>query len=257
MVAERPAEQEQRGQRQRVAGDHPLQGAERGVELAGRWWAGRCPTTVASIAAMPDPSTVATMIQRPAELETCAPGSSGLTGPIRPGGGPTGKWSAGLRPRHAPELVGRDRMAEEVPLGEIARQDRRGASACRAEVTPSATTCRPRVLRQLGDGVHDGLVVSGAAEARDEGLVDLDGADRELADVAQRRVPGAEVVDGQLDAQLVQFDQTAPGLVLVAGRRVSVTSRTSAGRGGRSPLRPGRRRRTAPGRARPVGDRTG
>ena len=74
-VAERPAEQQQAGQRQRVGVHHPLQAGHRGVEvppMAGS----AMPTTVASRAAMPEPSTVAATTHRPRAVDSRSSGMS-------------------------------------------------------------------------------------------------------------------------------------------------------------------------------------
>ena len=52
---------------------------------------------------------------------------------------------------------------------------------------------------------HDGLAVRIVpAHAADEGLVDLQGADREALEVSQRGVAGTEVVHRQLEAEVAQ-----------------------------------------------------
>ena len=96
VVAERTAEQQERRQGQRVAGHHPLECPERARGTPGRWWAGRCPTTVASIAAIPDPRTVAAMTQRPGGASTSASAEPKSTGAC-PARTPVGVALSGMR----------------------------------------------------------------------------------------------------------------------------------------------------------------
>jgi hypothetical protein len=56
------------------------------------------------------------------------------------------------------------------------------------------------------------LVASVAIEAPDEGAVDLELVDGQLVQVGPRRVPGAEVVDGEVDAQPLEVGQRGGAL---------------------------------------------
>src|SRR5205823_4311641 len=62
-------------------------------------------------------------------------------------------------------------------------------------------------LGQFDDGPDDGRFDGVAGDVVDEDLVDLQDVDREATQVAERRVPGAEVVDGQLDTELLELPQ--------------------------------------------------
>ena len=62
---------------------------------------------------------------------------------------------------------------------------------------PSATVRRPEVVGQVDDGRHQEAALLAAAELVHELLVDLQHVDRELAQPAERRVAGAEVVDAR------------------------------------------------------------
>src|SRR5439155_1286787 len=63
-------------------------------------------------------------------------------------------------------------------------------------------------VREAHDGLDDRRAVVVGEDAVDEGLVDLQRVDRQqLAQVAQRRVADAEVVDGQLDAERLELAQ--------------------------------------------------
>src|SRR3954468_2830369 len=54
------------------------------------------------------------------------------------------------------------------------------------------------------DGGHDGLVLAGADDAVDERAVDLERVDREAPHIGERRVAGAEVVECEAHAQLLE-----------------------------------------------------
>ena len=49
--------------------------------------------------------------------------------------------------------------------------------------------------RQIDQGLHEGAVVGGARDVLHEGAVDLDDVDAEIAQIAERGVAGAEIVD--------------------------------------------------------------
>ena len=66
---------------------------------------------------------------------------------------------------------------------------------------PSATVSRWSVSLELQDRVDERRLVRSVGHAGDERAVDLEDVDRELAQVAQRRVAGAEVVDREPDAE--------------------------------------------------------
>jgi len=66
--------------------------------------------------------------------------------------------------------------------------------------------------------LHDGPVVGLLVEVLDEAAVDLERLDGQPLQVAQRRVPGAEVVDGQMHAQLPEGAQDGDA---AAGSRMS------------------------------------
>ena len=63
--------------------------------------------------------------------------------------------------------------------------------------------------RELDDGGRERGFLSPVRDAVDERLVDLQDVDREAADVVQRRVAGAEVVDRELDAELLELRRGA------------------------------------------------
>src|SRR5205823_14395252 len=61
--------------------------------------------------------------------------------------------------------------------------------------------------RQLDDRAHDLQVGAARPHAVHERAIDLDPVDREARQRGERRVPGAEVVDVQLDLELPQLMQ--------------------------------------------------
>ena len=147
---------------------------------------------------------------------------------------------------HVPQQARVLRAREEEALAELAAQGREAVSACSSASMPSATvwmcmawpsSMMPRAIADstpsLGHVVH-------------ERLVDLDDVDREAAQVAQRRVARAEVVEGDADAQIADLRRgPSPPRPGSAIRTVSVTSRTSQlgpdARTRRRPRRPRRR----------------
>ena len=58
-------------------------------------------------------------------------------------------------------------------------------------------------------GLDDGQAVVPAGEIADEGAVDLDLVEGEGAEIAQRRIAGAEIVERDADAEPTQFAQRA------------------------------------------------
>ena len=54
------------------------------------------------------------------------------------------------------------------------------------------------------DRAGDGGIVGAAGDVADEAAVDLELVNRQLLEVAERRIAGAEVVDGQADALLLE-----------------------------------------------------
>ena len=71
---------------------------------------------------------------------------------------------------------------------------------------------RPKTERvgQGDDGRDDGRVARVTAQPVDEGLVDLQHVDGEAAEVAERRVAGAEIVDDELDAERASSGRGSP-----------------------------------------------
>jgi hypothetical protein len=63
---------------------------------------------------------------------------------------------------------------------------------------------QPEGARQATDRRDDRMILRLVGQPGDEAAIDLEGIDREPAQVRQSRIAGAEVVDGQADAQSLQ-----------------------------------------------------
>src|ERR1700722_9870309 len=63
-------------------------------------------------------------------------------------------------------------------------------------------------LSQLDQGANQSSGLRRVSHGRDEGTVDLESVDRELLEISQRRVAGAEIVDGNPDAYSLESGQT-------------------------------------------------
>ena len=69
---------------------------------------------------------------------------------------------------------------------------------------------QPHRFAQVDDGLdHGAVAASGVVQPADEAFVDLDAVERVGAQVAQRRVAGAEVVHVQANAQLFERQHCA------------------------------------------------
>ena len=108
-----------------------------------------------------------------------APGQAALD--LRAGTGDPNRWPCAQQAPHAPEAVLLGRRLDALGAGD--------------EVEAAA---------ELDDHVDHRAVEGVAPEPRDEGAVDLDRLDRELLEVQERGGGGAEVVEGQVDAEAAQ-----------------------------------------------------
>ena len=72
---------------------------------------------------------------------------------------------------------------------------------------------------QIDQRVDEGAVVLRLHEVLHEGAIDLDEVDAELAQIAERGVAGAEIVDGDAAAQILDAGHEAAGLVDILDRR--------------------------------------
>jgi len=66
---------------------------------------------------------------------------------------------------------------------------------------------QPEIVGEDDDGADDRQVRAGPADAGNKGSVDLDRVDGDVAQVAERGVAGAEVVDRQADTEGAQVGQ--------------------------------------------------
>ena len=74
---------------------------------------------------------------------------------------------------------------------------------------------------EIDQRAHEGTIVLRADDVLHEGAVDLDDIDAELAQVAERGVAGAEIVDGDAAAEILDAGDEAARLVDVVDRRRS------------------------------------
>ena len=99
---------------------------------------------------------------------------------------------------------GVQRTAEEVPLGEIAFEV--GEQLALIETLDAHGDCRQTEVPHQADdaGEQVGWVAVAAANIVEKGLCDLDEVDWQVREVQQRGVPGAELVQGDADTELLQ-----------------------------------------------------
>ena len=96
----------------------------------------------------------------------------------------------------------------------------RSAANCSSVSTPSAIAHRAERVGQLDDRAADRVAVTIAPEIGDERLVDLDRVDRVVLQRHERRRAGAEVVDHEADADLVELPEREVGRLPVLEERV-------------------------------------
>ena len=107
------------------------------------------------------------------------------------------------------DQLGGARAAEQVALATVAadlaqaRQLQRGLDAL-------GDHRQAEGVAELDDGLDDRRVLGVDAQAVDERAVDLDRLDREPLQVGERRVAGAEVVDGEVQAEAAQLARARP-----------------------------------------------
>jgi len=118
-----------------------------------------------------------------------------LGGRSRPAAAPRDSLSSGFR--------------EVVPLPEVAVELEEAAPAAPRAPIPSATGWRRRMPASSMIAAVSAESSPPSFDAVDERLVDLQDVDREPSDVVQRGVAGAEVVDRELDAELLQLRAAA------------------------------------------------
>ena len=100
----------------------------------------------------------------------------------------------------------RDGTAEQVALRQ-ARTEVGEQVALRDRLDTLGDPAQPELGREAGDRAHDRQVVRLEVHPGDERAVDLQVRDGEAAQVGQRRVAGAEVVEADHHAAVAQIDQ--------------------------------------------------
>ncbi len=88
--------------------------------------------------------------------------------------------------------------------------------------------CELERLAEPDDGASQRRAVGAVADLLDERLVDLEDVDREALQVAERRIAGAEVVDGEPHAQRLELPQPSSTDSVCCMRTLSVISRITA-----------------------------
>ena len=105
---------------------------------------------------------------------------------------------------------------------------------CASVSTPSATRLHAELVSEIYDGADGGEAGGVLVDAGDERPVDLDGVDGKLVKDAEGRVAGAEVVDGDRDAEVLQGLKALRGF-FEAGDDEALPSLSNSRRGGRQP----------------------
>ena len=143
------------------------------------------------------------------------------------------------------DVVGRERPGEDEALPAVALLLLELAELL-VLLDALGERLQAELLAELHERVQQRPRLGRVGDRRDERAVDLQDVDRELAQVRERRVAGAEVVDRDADAELL--DRARAGARSVSASRmiaVSVISMTSADgvEPGRARARRGDRRR--------------
>ena len=109
---------------------------------------------------------------------------------------------------HEGQLVRGHRSTDVVALGQVAAQLAQEVE-CLHVLDAFGHDPQTHVVAQLDRRAHEFEVelLAGAGQAHDEGLIEFELADREAAEVGERREAGAEVVNRHHDAEVAQgFD---------------------------------------------------
>ena len=123
-------------------------------------------------------------------------------------------------------LLGRA-LLNRKPCASLQPSARRQASSASVS-TPSAVMVTPRPRAKADDGAHDRLRVAIGVEAAHEGAVDLDLVEREAAQIAQRRIAGAEIVHARCARRARAAHAASPSTCsLWSSSSVSVISSSS------------------------------
>mmetsp|Transcript_20721 Transcript_20721/g.38883 ORF Transcript_20721/g.38883 Transcript_20721/m.38883 type:complete len:265 (-) Transcript_20721:52-846(-) len=131
------------------------------------------------------------------------PAPAGRPGPARALGARS-DGHHGPREHKLGEGIGRQRPAEQIALHRLATLAAQEVELARG-LDPLGQGLQAQRLGHADDGIDDGAVLGVLGQVAHEGLVDLELADAELLQMAERRIAGAEVIDGQADAARVQL----------------------------------------------------
>src|SRR4029079_1085053 len=104
------------------------------------------------------------------------------------------------------ELAVRERMGNEEALRFLASV-RPQEIELRRRLDALGDAAQSERMRQRDDRLRDRFVVAVLVETVDEALVDLHALDRQAGEIGKARVAGAEVVDGDRHAHLLQFEK--------------------------------------------------
>ena len=104
------------------------------------------------------------------------------------------------------------RAAEEMAL-EIVDFPFAEQSARFGVLDPFGDGFDAQMARKFGEGAHEEAIVDRARDVLHERAVDLDDVDAEAAQIAERRVSGAEIVHRDGDAERFHMAEDARGLV--------------------------------------------
>ena len=112
----------------------------------------------------------------------------------------------GLDPGERLRLAGRHRHRQHVALAELAPH---GGQQVPLDLAfdPLGDDFEPEGAGQLDDALGEGQALPGDSDPVHEGLVHLQHVDRQLPQVAERGVSGAEIVDRQPHADGLQLPQ--------------------------------------------------
>ena len=106
------------------------------------------------------------------------------------------------------EAGGRQRAAHQEPLHQVAALAAQELQLLEA-LDALGHDLQVEVVAEADDGAHDGGILGVHREVVDEGAVDLERVEREALEVVERAVAGAEVIDGQGEAEFLEGLQRA------------------------------------------------
>ena len=118
----------------------------------------------------------------------------------------------------SPNAVGGLRGAEQVALAHLA-PDRPQLVELQRGLDPLGDAAQPERARQAHDRGRDRGAVGALADALHERAVDLEHLDGQALEVRERRVPGAEVVDREVQPERAQRAERAHRRLGVAHQR--------------------------------------